>query len=501
MSEELDTGDVLLDRYRLQEVLGSGNFGETFAAEDFEAERRVAIKVLDLSRVDDWKAVELFEREAATLEQLDHERIPDYIDFVPVESDQSGYLVQTLAPGETLASIIERHGRFTEAQIRNIALQMLDILEYLASLNPPVVHRDIKPANILLDENENVYLVDFGSVQDAAERTMTGGSTVAGTFGYMAPEQLQGQATVRSDLFGLGMTLVHLAAGRPPSELGRSGLDVEFRPHTELSKPTEKFIQGLVWADPDERFESPSEAREHLVGQPQPATGADGGTLDADSLAELVEAKETAEEMRRRRELERIQKKRAGLKPRVSLRRDDDGLLLEVAPDHSFTSVILHAGPALFAFANPGFAIAGGFPFLGQFWPVFADNWIARWTIWGLFVFFVTTVIYFARKYPVRFRITKDGHFAIYHRNPDSHVAIGRTSDLSCHVDMPGSDEVYGDFHISDGEHTESFSLHAADLERVAEFENAFTDDPDEVSFRQIVKNAAEVVTEPHEAG
>lgn len=80
----MEIGSKIGGRYRIAEELGRGSFGTTYAADDLQAGRRVAIKQLDLRRVDDWKTVELFEREARVLASLDHPQIPDYVEFVPV---------------------------------------------------------------------------------------------------------------------------------------------------------------------------------------------------------------------------------------------------------------------------------------------------------------------------------------------------------------------------------------------------------------------------------
>ena len=267
-----DTDTLLAGRFEVQRHLGSGSFGNTYACIDTQTGKEVAVKQLDISHVDDWKAIELFEREAQTLERLDHPGIPDYVDFIGAESGESAYLAQELAPGSTLEELLRARGRFNQRQCEEVATQLLQILAYLDSCRPPVVHRDIKPANILADSEDTYYLVDFGSVADVASRVSARGSTVAGTFGYMAPEQLHGEATVASDLYALGMTLIHLVTGRPPEDLPRARMAVQFRDAApQIDDHFATFIEKLSAPATEDRFYNATEALQFLESPKAPA--------------------------------------------------------------------------------------------------------------------------------------------------------------------------------------------------------------------------------------
>ncbi len=105
---------------------------------------------------------------------------------------------------------------------------------YLHQLNPPVLHRDIKPSNLILGEDEQVYLVDFGAVQDSAVKE--GGTfTVVGTYGYTAIEQFGGRAVTASDLYALGATLIHLLTGIAPADLPQKDLRIHFSDKVSIS--------------------------------------------------------------------------------------------------------------------------------------------------------------------------------------------------------------------------------------------------------------------------
>ena len=136
----------------IREVLGKGSFGTTYACERPDVGDEVALKVLTLREMRDWKALQLFEREAKTLKGLSHPAIPAYVDYFEVDSecDVKFCLVQKIAPGASLQSLVDGGWRPTEPEIVAIAEQLLETLAYLASLRPPVAHRDVKPGNCLL---------------------------------------------------------------------------------------------------------------------------------------------------------------------------------------------------------------------------------------------------------------------------------------------------------------------------------------------------------------
>ncbi len=255
-------GDVIRDRYRILEILGQGGNGITYAATDLQQNKKVAVKALSLRHMNDWKQIELFEREAKVLSQLDHVAIPKYFDFftIDTEEDRAFYIVQELAEGQNLAKLIEAGWRTNEKGVRKIAEQVLNILIYLHGLNPSVIHRDIKPHNLIYGDDGKVSLVDFGAVQDTYRSTMARGSTVIGTFGYMAPEQFRGQAVSATDLFSLGATILFILTHRSPSELPQERLRYDFRSKIKVSEQFADWLQKMVEPDLGDRFASASES-------------------------------------------------------------------------------------------------------------------------------------------------------------------------------------------------------------------------------------------------
>jgi serine/threonine protein kinase len=217
--ESCGESPLVAGEYRVLEVLGRGANATTYRAERIEDGEVVALKELLVRNADSLKTLELFEREARTLEQLEHRGIPTYHDDLTVElgPNVGMYIAQEFVDGTSLAETM-REGPMEPVRVLRIVRGVAEVLDYLDDLNPPVIHRDIKPANIIDRGGQRVALLDFGSVRDIAGDARNGVPTMAGTVGYMAPEQLLGQSSPASDVYGLAVTAVTLFTGEPPSE-------------------------------------------------------------------------------------------------------------------------------------------------------------------------------------------------------------------------------------------------------------------------------------------
>jgi len=267
------SGDILNDRYRIVTSLARGGTGTTYEAEDLTHYKRVAVKVVSLRQLTDWKVLELFEREANVLKTLNHPAIPRYLDSfdIDTDADRCFYLVQELIEGDSLALMIQKGWQPGEVKIRQIAAQLLEILCYLHGLKPPAIHRDIKPENILQRPDGQIFLVDFGAVQDLYRQTMTHSGTVVGTFGYMPPEQFRGQAKPASDLYGIGATLVFLLTRQSPDQLPQKRMKIDFRSQVQISEPLARWLDKMLEPAVEDRFQSAAEALDALHGQPSTA--------------------------------------------------------------------------------------------------------------------------------------------------------------------------------------------------------------------------------------
>ncbi|MEG5045844.1 ankyrin repeat domain-containing protein [Microcoleus sp. B4-C1] len=264
----------LVKHYQIKKLLGEGGSSTTYEAVDLKTNQRLALKALSLQKMNDWKVLELFEREANVLSKLNHPGIPRYLDYFYVDTPDNRcfYIVQELAQGQSLASLVENGWHASESEIQRIATQILEILVYLHSQIPPVIHRDIKPENIVFKSPINshkpkdweVCLVDFGAVQNTYYNTLMRGSTVVGTYGYMAPEQFLGQAVPATDLYGLGATLLYLLTHRSPAELPTNILEKDFRSQIQISAAFADWLEEAIAPDLENRFRSAKEALESL---------------------------------------------------------------------------------------------------------------------------------------------------------------------------------------------------------------------------------------------
>lgn len=220
MANEIVNGSVIQDRYTVEQTLGKGSFATTYLCEDAITGARVALKAMRLTELDAWKSFELFEREARVLESLSHHGIPRFHDVFREEFEDAPstfYLVQEHIEGRSLQQLIDSGDRLSPPELTQLVLGLLDVLDHLHTRSPPLYHRDIKPSNVIIRPMGAPILIDFGSVCDGWREKDEQGSTVAGTHGYMPPEQYMGKVSAPSDLYALGAMLLHVITGKHPS--------------------------------------------------------------------------------------------------------------------------------------------------------------------------------------------------------------------------------------------------------------------------------------------
>jgi len=244
----------LQGRFMLRAPIGAGAHGTTWEAVDTASGARVAVKELPLRLGAPDKVIALFRREAEVLRQLDHPAIPSLIDAFEAGQGRRRalWIAMDFVEGRTLAQEVEVH-RYDEDEVLDLLEELCEVLRYLHSRQPPVVHRDLKPGNVIRRPDGRLAVVDFGSVRDAMRCADLGGSTVAGTFGYMAPEQFAGDAEPRSDLYAIGALGVHLLTRKAPHRLQRPGHPIAFADHAALRPGVAELLRDLVALDPADR--------------------------------------------------------------------------------------------------------------------------------------------------------------------------------------------------------------------------------------------------------
>lgn len=204
--------------YQVISELGRNREGGriTYLANVLNSNQQVVIKEFCFARAGaDLSGVKAYQREIEILQQLNHSRIPRYI--ASFEMPGAFYLVQEYKKAPSLG--LKRS--FNPQEIKQIALSILEILVYLQKQIPPIIHRDIKPENILVDEELNAYLVDFGLARRQGAKVALS-SFVAGTPGFMPPEEQFGHSlTEASDLYSLGATVICLLTNTRSVEIGK----------------------------------------------------------------------------------------------------------------------------------------------------------------------------------------------------------------------------------------------------------------------------------------
>ncbi len=265
----MNSCELLNQRYEIKRILGQGGFATTYLAVDTQTDQQCAIKCLSFRKVEDWKTWELFEREANILKHLDHPLIPDYLDFFTIETEQDVeiYLVQEYIDGKSLAQLVQERKHFSEPEAVRLALKIVRILEYLHTLSPPIIHRDIKPGNVALTNDNNVYLMDFGAVKDTLSSDYSktfGVPTIIGTYGYMPLEQFEGRALPASDIYSLGMTLIYLLSHKEPGDMEKKGLQLDFRPHVNISENFASVLDKMITPDWTKRYQTASAVKTDL---------------------------------------------------------------------------------------------------------------------------------------------------------------------------------------------------------------------------------------------
>ncbi|MCU0536243.1 MAG: serine/threonine protein kinase [Hydrococcus sp. Prado102] len=273
---------ILAGRYLPLRLLGQGGFGAAFLARDryTPTMRYCVVKQFqpagNLNEQQLEIAQSLFEREAAVLEDLGNKnkQIPDLYAFFPLlaparhgkKEEQYFYLVQQFIDGQTLEEELATKGQFSEAEVREVLLEMLDVLAFVHHNN--TIHRDIKPSNIMRDKNGRLYLLDFGAVkQVTAGNSPSGRSTGIYSMGFAPPEQMSGsQVYPSTDLYALAATCLNLLTGKKPEQLYDSfNYCWNWRTYApQTSDRLASVFDRMLLQTPKDRFQSAQEVLDAL---------------------------------------------------------------------------------------------------------------------------------------------------------------------------------------------------------------------------------------------
>ena len=276
-AEGSETPVQIKSSYQFVRCLGEGSQGKTYLAEKLDSGELVAVKELKMNSTDAFKGFELFMRESEVLADLDDPGVPKFYErIIPKDGNGSCYIVQEYIDHRSIQKELDLFSRSDMAFDSNDVLDIIEsvgqiLLRLEKNYVPAIVHRDIKPSNILWQKSGNkvqCWLIDFGAVANPQKRSAS--STIAGTSGYMAPEQFMGECSPASDIYSLGMTAVHLLTGVPPWSMPVKGLRIEYedilRAHRPfLGKEYLDLLQKMTAVSLEDRIKDAYELLHHPI--------------------------------------------------------------------------------------------------------------------------------------------------------------------------------------------------------------------------------------------
>ena len=270
-------GKTINGKYLVISLIGRGALTYVYLVKDLALNTAWAMKAITSKTSGNKNAViyNSILTEANIMKRLNHPAFPKIVDIV--ENDDGIFLVMEYIEGNTLKEIVAERGIQPVEQVVDWSKQICDALRYLHSYNPPYIYRDMKPGNVIIRPNGAIAIVDFG-IARTYKVGQSEDTCALGTRGYAAPEQYGGaQTDVRTDIYGLGMTMYNLITGKDPTNSKFSNIPV-CQVNPNLPKRLEYIISKCTKLKPEERYQNCNELMADLnnylfLPKPQNAFG------------------------------------------------------------------------------------------------------------------------------------------------------------------------------------------------------------------------------------
>ena len=269
--DKLSTGAIFAGRYQIIEEIGKGGMGRVYKVLDKKLDEEIALKLIKSEIASDKKTVERFSNELKIARKIGHKNVARMFDLN--EEHGTHYITMEYVQGEDLKRLTRKLGQFSAGQAIPLAKQICEGLAEAHRLG--IVHRDLKPQNVIVDEDGNARIMDFGIALTRKTKGITGSGVMIGTPEYMSPEQVEGKdVDQRSDIYSLGVILYEMMTGHLPFE-GDTALSVAVKHKTEaprapkqlnplISEDLNRVILRCMEKDKENRYQSTGEVRSEL---------------------------------------------------------------------------------------------------------------------------------------------------------------------------------------------------------------------------------------------
>ena len=265
-------GQKINDRYEIIRSIGEGGMANVYLGFDTILDRNVAIKVLRGDLSNDEKFVRRFQREALSASSLAHPNIVEMYDVG--EDDGTYYIVMEYVEGKTLKQLLKKRGTLTLSEAIDIMSQLTDGMAH--AHDSYIIHRDLKPQNIMIKDDGQIKITDFGIAMALNATQLTQTNSVMGSVHYLPPEQASGKGcTIKSDIYSMGIIFYELLSGSLPFR-GENAVEIALKhmreplpslreDHPEIPQSIENIIRRATAKNPKNRYETAREMHEDLL--------------------------------------------------------------------------------------------------------------------------------------------------------------------------------------------------------------------------------------------